>query len=169
MDGQSHYIGGRHRARHSGNRFGVVEGEKTSRHSMNAPFDPLPRASHLAALIVLLTLPFPETALAQDPPLARPAPMQQSQGEGACHPLARWFDAQTFTVSGRYDYIEDAGDRTVQNRMQWHAQMHGAFKVDASGCAADRTRPRSHSAARSRLAASPCRSVTPTSIQSLAS
>ena len=91
------------------------------------------RASNLAALITLATFPFAATALAQDRPPAQAAPTQQPPGEGASPALARWLDAQTFTISGRYDYIEDAGDRTVQNRMQWQAQMHGAFKVDAAG------------------------------------
>ncbi len=91
------------------------------------------RASNLAALMTLVSFPFAVTALAQDWPPAQPVPQQQTPGKGVSHPLARWLDAQTFTVSGRYDYIEDAGDRTVQNRMQWQAQMHGAFKVDAAG------------------------------------
>jgi hypothetical protein len=91
------------------------------------------RASNLAALIALVTFPFAATPLAQDRLPAQTAPTQQAPRDGASPPLARWFDAQTFSVSGRYDYIEDAGDRIVQNRMQWQAQMHGAFKVDAAG------------------------------------
>ena len=91
------------------------------------------RASNLAALIALVTFSCAATALAQDRPPAQLAPTQQTPGEGASPPLARWLDAQTFTVSGRYDYIQDARDRTVQNRMQWQAQIHGALKVDAAG------------------------------------
>lgn len=91
------------------------------------------RASTLAAVIALVTFPYGATALAQDRPPAQPAPTQQTPGEGVALPFARWLDPQTFTVSGRYDYIEDAGDRTLQNRMQWQAQIHGAFKVDAAG------------------------------------
>ena len=91
------------------------------------------RASNLAALMALVSFPFAVTALAQDRPPAQPVPQQQTPGKGVSHPLARWLDAQTFTVSGRYDYIEGARDRTLQNRMQWQAQIHGAFTVDAAG------------------------------------
>jgi hypothetical protein len=91
------------------------------------------RVSNLAALIALVTFPFAATAFAQDGPPPQRAAAQQTPGEGASHPLSRWVDVQTVTASVRYDYIEDAGDRTVQNRMQWQAQMHGAFKVDAAG------------------------------------
>jgi hypothetical protein len=95
------------------------------------------RASHLAALIALVTLPLAPAALAQDRAPAQPAPVPQTAQptpvNDAPHPLARWLDAQTFTLSARYDYIEDARDRTLQNRMQAQAQIHAAFKVDAAG------------------------------------
>jgi hypothetical protein len=91
------------------------------------------RAINRAALIALATLPLVATALAQDRPPAQPAPARQTPGEDGPHPLGRWLDAETFALSARYDYIQDARDRTLQNRMQTQAQIHTAFKVDAAG------------------------------------
>jgi len=57
-------------------------------------------------------------------PAARPA---------SRHPLARWLDAQAFTVSTRYRFIEDARDRTRQNQLQAQEQIRARFKFDEAG------------------------------------
>jgi hypothetical protein len=57
----------------------------------------------------------------------------QASGNATPHPLARWVDAQTVSLATRYDYIEDARDRTVQNRMQTQVQIRAGFKVDPAG------------------------------------
>jgi hypothetical protein len=76
------------------------------------------RASRLAALVAFSLVALATRAYAQDSMSAASLPPAQKQDEGTPHPLARWLDAETFTVSARYDYIEDAHDRTLQNRIR---------------------------------------------------
>jgi hypothetical protein len=92
------------------------------------------RGSYLAASIALASLLLAATVHAQDNTTAAPpAPSAQATDEDGAHPLGRWLDAQTFTVSARYNYIEDALDRALQNRVQTQAKIAGAFKFDAAG------------------------------------
>jgi hypothetical protein len=93
------------------------------------------RTSPVGVLVALLTTPLASPSIAQESTPAQPAPAQaaQTSANGAPHPLERWVDAETFTVSARYDYIRDAVDRIVQNRMQTQFQAHPRFKFDAAG------------------------------------
>jgi hypothetical protein len=106
---------------------------------MSRTFEPHPHrfgttatlATALTAFVVLLIA---RPSAAQDgTPAPRETPAAQTPDTGGPHPLARWVDAQTVTVSTRYDYIGDARDRTVQNRMQTQVQIRAGFKVDAAG------------------------------------
>jgi hypothetical protein len=94
-----------------------------------------PRTLHVSVLAALLTTQFASPSTAQDRTPAQPdaARSAQTPAKEAPHPLERWVDAQTFNVSARYDYIQDASDRTVQNRMQTQLQAHPRFKFDAPG------------------------------------
>ena len=86
-----------------------------------------------AALIAFVAHLLARPAVAQDGRPAQSDTPVQRLGNATPHPLARWVDAQAVTLSTRYDYIGDARDRTLQDRMQWQAQIHVAFKVDAAG------------------------------------
>ncbi len=94
-----------------------------------------PHASHSGVLVALLTTQLASISSAQDGTPAQPAPAQAAQTPAtqAPHRLARWLDAQTFTVSARYDYIQDARERTLQNRMQTQVQADPRFKIDDAG------------------------------------
>jgi hypothetical protein len=61
----------------------------------------------------------------------RPAAQAPVQAEP--HPLARWLDAQAFTLATRYNHIEDARGRTRQNRLQTQVQLRGRLKLDEAG------------------------------------
>ena len=91
------------------------------------------RAWYLAASIALASALLTANASAQDRSPPQAASSGQSQDEPVPHPLERWLDTQAFTVSTRYNYIEDALDRTVQNRLQTQVQIEGAFRFDAAG------------------------------------
>jgi hypothetical protein len=93
------------------------------------------RASHFGALVAILTTQLASPSTAQDRTSAQAALAQAAQTPAteAQHSLARWLDAQPFTVAARYDYIQDARDRTLQNRMQWQLQAHPRLKIDAAG------------------------------------
>ena len=86
-----------------------------------------------AALVAVVAHVLSWPTAAQDTTPAQPGtPAAQPADKGA-HPLGRWLDAQAVTVSARYNYIEDALDRTVQNRMQTQAQIRARFKADEAG------------------------------------
>jgi len=91
------------------------------------------RALHLAVAIALLAVPPTPHAAAQDGTPAQHAAAAQTPGQDTAHALARWLETEAFSVSGRYDYIADARDRTLQNRMQTQEQIHGRIKVDEPG------------------------------------
>jgi hypothetical protein len=89
---------------------------------------PRPRLVHaIAALASVVLLLHSGRLFAQDPS-GCPEP-----DRGAPHPLARWLDAQAFNLRARYNYIEDAQDRTVQNRLQTQVEIRARFKVDEAG------------------------------------
>jgi hypothetical protein len=91
-------------------------------------------AALATALIALVAHLFARPAAAQGSgPAQSDTPAAQTPDGAAPHPLARWVDAQTVAVSTRYDYIGDARDRTVQNRIQTQVQIRAGFKVDAAG------------------------------------
>ena len=66
--------------------------------------------------------------------LAWPAMAQESTpAAAAAHPAGRWLDAQAVAVRARYNFIEAAGDETLQNRLQTQIQIKGRVKIDAAG------------------------------------
>lgn len=90
-------------------------------------------AMYLTVWIALASALLAANVSAQD----RTPPQLPSSGQNpdvsVSHPLGRWLDAQAFTVATRYNYIEDAGDETVKNRLQTQVQIQGAFRFDAAG------------------------------------
>jgi hypothetical protein len=91
-------------------------------------------AGPAVALIAVVAHLFAWPAAGQDSTTARPdSGSAQASSNATPHPLARWVDAQTMTISSRYDYIEDARDQTVQNRIQTQVQIRARFKVDPAG------------------------------------
>jgi hypothetical protein len=86
------------------------------------------------ALIALVAHLLARPAAAQDRKAAPPdTPAAQAPDKAVPHPLARWLEAQAVTVAGRYNYIEDARDRTLQNRMQTQVEIRTRIKIDESG------------------------------------
>ena len=75
-----------------------------------------------ALFAVMASLP-PRAAAAQDAVRAEPA----------APPLARWLDVQTISLATRYNHIEDAADRTLQNRIQTQVQLRARLKLDEAG------------------------------------
>src|SRR5687767_1260261 len=88
-------------------------------------------AFDFGALIALLTAQLAPVVQDKTPPLSTSS--AQAPVEAAPDPLARWLEAQTLTLSMRYDYIADGSDETLQNRMQWQLQIRGRFKFDEAG------------------------------------
>lgn len=74
-------------------------------------------------------------AIALGMPLLAPSASAQetTPAPAAAHPAGRWLDAQAVAVRGRYNFIEAAGDETVQNRLQTQIQIKGRFKIDEAG------------------------------------
>jgi hypothetical protein len=93
------------------------------------------RAPCLAAVFAVLAVHFASPAVAQQTATAQRSspPASSPQAPEGPHPLARWLDAQTFNLSTRYDYIQAALERTLQNRWQTQVQMRARFKVDEAG------------------------------------
>jgi hypothetical protein len=81
----------------------------------------------------LTSLLLAATAVAQEETPAPRASTAQMPRTDAPHPIARWLDAQALDVSARYDYIEDARARTLQNRIQTQGQIRGRLKLDDAG------------------------------------
>ena len=97
-----------------------------------------PRLSTTAALaIALIALAahlFARPASAQEStPTSSATPSAQAPDDATAHPLARWLDAQAVTLAGRFNFIEDARDRTLQKRMQTQVQIRGRVKIDRAG------------------------------------
>jgi hypothetical protein len=84
----------------------------------------------IALLTTLPALPAAAQNNASVQPTSPPAHPPVNSGP---HPLARWLEAQAFTVSARYRYVEDALDRTRQNQMQAQEQIRARFKFDEAG------------------------------------
>jgi hypothetical protein len=92
------------------------------------------RAAVATALIALAWhLPGPPVS-AQDR-TSSPSRTEAAQAKDSAdsHPLARWLDAQAFTVATRHNFIEDALDETVQNRLQAQVQIRGRLTIDEAG------------------------------------
>jgi len=45
----------------------------------------------------------------------------------------RWIDVDTFSISTRYRFIENANGRTNSDQQQWQFMLHGRFKFDRKG------------------------------------
>jgi hypothetical protein len=91
-------------------------------------------AAVATALIVLAGHLLAPPASAQESTPAPPAAQAaQAKGNDDSPPLARWLDAQAFTVAARHNFIEDAFDETVRNRLQAQVQIRARFKIDEAG------------------------------------
>lgn len=86
----------------------------------------------LALLIASIGAARPVAGQTQTPPRP-PTEAAQAQDAAGAHPLARWLDAQAFTVAARYNHIENAQDRTLQNRVQTNVQARARLKLDGAG------------------------------------
>ena len=91
------------------------------------------RVSRVVGAIAFLAIPLVLPAAGQDTTPAQATATEQIPDRDTVPPLVRWLDAETFTASARYDYIEDARHRMLQNRMQLQLQLHPRFKIDPAG------------------------------------
>ncbi|HEY2866084.1 MAG TPA: hypothetical protein VGJ02_03240 [Pyrinomonadaceae bacterium] len=73
--------------------------------------------------IVIVFCIFPATKLSQ-------SPSSTTTPNPEAH---RWIDIDTFSISTRYRFIENANGRTNSNQQQWQLLLHGRFKFDQEG------------------------------------